>query len=347
MKGKELPAYIHRRKRDGVLLFRKKYAGRIVEIRLETQFPEGEPVPTALYLERERLLNQPAPVAPGRDMAGVIRHYVASEKYRRLAPRTGLDYDKRIGFLREKIGHIEPRHIERRHVIAWRDAWADAATPHEANYRLRVLRILLEHAIDMGLLPTGGNSAKGAPEYRYEKQEREPWPADKIAAYRATAEGRALLVFELCLGTGQRISDVLRMKWGDIDGDGIRVRQGKTRKKLWVPFTEALRAALDAAPRRSVFILTNQRATGPWSYRGASQAVRAIREQIGALDHDIHSLRYSAASELVKAGADDETIAAVTGQSLQMVAHYTATVRQKVRAIKAGKMRDSAHRKGT
>lgn len=335
MKGKELPSYIHRRKRDGVLLFRKRYGGRIVEVRLETQFPEGQPVPTALHLERERLLNQPAPVPPGRDVAAVIRHYVASDKYRRLKPRTARDYDAILDYLSDKIGALEPRQIERRHVISWRDTWAERETPHRANYRLRVLRLLLEHAIDMGLLPTGGNPAKGVPEYRYDKRQREPWPDELVAAFRSTATGRELLLFELCLGTGQRIGDVLRMQWGDIEGDGIRVRQGKTGKRLWVPFTTPLREALAATERRSVFILTNHGATGPWSYRGASQAVRGVRERIGALDYDIHSLRYSAASELARAGADDETIAAVTGQSLAMVAHYTATVRQKVRALKA------------
>lgn len=340
MKGKSLPAYIHRRKRDGALLFRKRYGGRIVEIRLETQFPEGQAVPVALHLERERLLNAPAPVPPGRDIAAVIRHYRASEKYRRLKPRTAKDYDAHLDYLDRKAGSLEPRRIERRHVIAWRDAWAEAETPHRANYRLRVLKIVMEFAIDMGLLPTGGNTAKGVEELRYEKRERQPWPADLIKAYRAAADGRELLLFEMCLGTGQRIGDVLAMKWGDLESDGIRVRQGKTGKRLWVPLTGPLRAVLEVTKRRSVFILTNHAATGPWSYRGASQAVRSIRDGIGALDYDIHSLRYSAASELALAGADDETIAAITGQSIAMVAHYTATVRQKVRALKAKDMRE-------
>lgn len=340
MKGKELPSYILRRKRDGVLLFRKRYGGRIKEIRLETQFPEGEPVPVALHLERERLLNAPIPVPPGQDISAVIRHYRADEKYRRLKPRTAKDYAAHLDYLDRKAGTLEPRRIERRHVIAWRNAWAEAETPHRANYRLRVLKIVMEYAIDMGLLPTGGNTAKGVGEVRYEKAERQPWPVSLIEAYRATATGRELLVFEMCLGTGQRIGDVLKMKWGDLEGDGINVRQSKTGKRLWVPLTGPLRAALRETQRRSVFILTNHHATGPWSYRGASHAVRAIREKIGALDYDIHSLRYSAASELALAGADDETIAAITGQSLAMVAHYTATVRQKVRALKAKDMRE-------
>lgn len=72
---------------------------------------------------------------------------------------------------------------------------------------------------------------------------------------------------------------------------GITVKQNKTGKRLWVPIVPALQEALDAAPRRSLFILTNHRATNRWSYRGASQAIRKIREDFGALDFDNHSWR--------------------------------------------------------
>ncbi|PVA05712.1 hypothetical protein [Thalassorhabdomicrobium marinisediminis] len=92
MNGRELPSYVHRRKRDGVLLFRRRIAGRIVKVRMETQFPEGEPVPFALHQERERLLNQPEPVAFGRDIAAVIRQYRKSPKLTGLKPRTKSDY---------------------------------------------------------------------------------------------------------------------------------------------------------------------------------------------------------------------------------------------------------------
>ena len=34
MKGRDLPSYIHRRKRDGLLLFRKRIGGRIFEAKL-------------------------------------------------------------------------------------------------------------------------------------------------------------------------------------------------------------------------------------------------------------------------------------------------------------------------
>lgn len=60
-----------------------------------------------------------------------------------------------------------------------------------------------------------------------------------------------------CVGTGQRIGDVLAMRWSNIEDGAVWVRQSKTSKELWVPILPELQAALDAASRHSVFILTN------------------------------------------------------------------------------------------
>ena len=337
MKRGQLPSYIVRNSR-GVLYFRKRPGPWV---RLETQFPEGQAVPFALHQERERLLHEPTPVPKGQTVADVIRHYNASEGYRKLAPRTKSDYDKRTVFWRDKIGHLRPRNIERRHVIGWLEANARKDGPHEANYRHRVLRIIMEHAIDMAHLPSGANPAKGVKELKYEGKTREPWPAEKIKAFRDAYPRDSVerLILELCLGTGQRISDVLRMQWGDLDGDAIRVRQAKTGKRLHLPFTAELRATLAVTPRRALFIVPADKGAGQRSYFSAAHVMRQARQAIGAGAWDLHSLRYTAAAELLLAGCTDDEIAAVTGQSPEMVRHYTATTRQKVRAIKAQKDR--------
>ncbi len=144
---------------------------------------------------------------------------------------------------------------------------------------------------------------------------------------------------EVCLGTGQRIGDVLKMRSSDIEEGGISVNQSKTSKHLWISIVSALLEAMDATPKLAVFILTNHRATDCWSYRGASQAVRNIRKEIEALDYDIHSWRYDAACELVEAGCSDDLVSAVTGQSPQMVVHYTRQKRQRAHAIEAQRRR--------
>lgn len=332
-KGKDLPRYVTR-DRTGKLYFRKRWGGKEMWQKLECQFPEGRRVPAALHVEVESLLNGTTPMVTGKTMADVIANYERHDKFHRLASRTQRDYTIHLNFHREKRGHLEPKNIERRHIIAWRDAWAKES-PHRANYRLAVLSIILEHALDLGLLPLRVNPAKGVQNVRYEKRVRDPWPQDKIEAMRGHATGRTLLLFELLVDSGQRIGDVLRFKWGDLHDNGINITQGKTGAKLWVPLTDRTRGLLASTQKRSTLILTNQHATGPWSYRAAAGALRDAREAIGALDYDAHALRHTKASALASEGYDDETIAAITGHtSLSMVKQYTAKVRQVARAQK-------------
>lgn len=334
---RDLPPYIYRDKR-GTLFFVKRPpgGGKPTWVKLETQFPPDAPVPFALHQERERLLSAPAPVAGGQDLAAVLRAYRVHPKFTRKASRTRQDYDKHLAYFDDKLGRLAPSNIERRHVIKWLDAWAAKETPHRANYRLRVLRIVLEHAIDMGLLPTAGNPAKGVSELEYDRIERQPWPVEMIEAFRATADGETLLLFEALLALGQRIGDTRQLKWTDYDGEAFLLRQGKTKTRLYLPVPPVLKAMLDATPRRALFIFPNQDRTGPLSYRGAHDRVMKVRRAIGAEAYDLHSLRHTKASELAAAGHDDATIMSITGhKSVAALRIYTDAARQRARAVKA------------
>ncbi|MBW4974952.1 tyrosine-type recombinase/integrase [Roseovarius mucosus] len=277
-----------------------------------------------------------------RNFGALIDHYRKSPRYKNLKPRTGLDYDKYLDFFREIMGEANPTKMQRKDVIRLRDANAEKA--YFANYSLRVLRVLMEHCVDLGWRET--NPARGVPEIKTAKTEREPWPRELLDVYREQCAlgTRERLVMELCVGTGQRIGDVLTMRWSNIENGAVWVRQSKTSKELWVPILPELQAALDVASRHSVYILTNEQGTNRWSYRGASAAVRKVREQIGAVAYDIHSWRYNAACELLEAGCGDDLIAAVTGQSPAMVQHYTKKVRQRIRAVQAQQMRTEQRR---
>lgn len=337
MTRRDLPSHVHRKR--GVLYFvkRPKGGGAPKWTKMETQFPEGAEIPFALYQERERMLAQPMPVTPGQDIAAVIRNYKAHRKFARLAQRTREDYDKHLAFLEAKIGKIAPKNIERRHVIAWLDAWG-AKSAHRANYRLRVLRLLLEHAIDMGLLPTGGNPAKGIAELEYDKRQRVPWPVNLVQAFREAADGETRLLFEMLIHLGQRIGDTRQLRWSDYDGQAFTIRQGKTKAKLYLPVPPILKELLDARPREALFIFPNRDATGPMSYRAAHDRIMKVRRAIGAEAYDIHALRHTRASELAAAGHDDATIMAITGhKSVAALRIYTEEARQRARAEKASK----------
>ncbi|MGI1663410.1 tyrosine-type recombinase/integrase [Palleronia sp. KMU-117] len=329
MAKRELPRHVYRQ-RNGLYFQRRGWPTQ----KLAHEF--GTPEFWKEYADILAGEAKPSRVT-SRSFAALIDDYRKSPRYKRLKPRTALDYDKFLDFFRSIMGDANPVAMKRKDVIRLRDANAEKA--YFANYSLRVLRILMEHCVDLGWRET--NPAKGVPELRTEKTAREPWPQELLDAYRAACPigSRERLVMELCVGTGQRIGDVLEMRWSDIQNGGFVVRQNKTGKELWVPILSDLQAALDAASRHSMFILTNERGTNRWSYRGASQAVRNVRERIGAVDYDIHSWRYNAACELLEAGCGDELIAAVTGQSPAMVQHYTKKVRQRIRAARAQKMR--------
>lgn len=329
MTKRELPKYVYRQ-RNGNYFQRRGWSSQ----KFEHEFGTPE-----FWKEYADILSQndKPRVISSRTFEALIKSYHKSPRYRNLKPRTGLDYDKHLKFFASIMGDRNPAKMQRKDVIRLRDANADKV--YFANYSLRVLRVLMEHCVDLGWRET--NPARGVPELKTQKIEREPWPSDMLEVYRAKYPlgTRERLVMELCVGTGQRIGDVLEMRWSDIQDGAFFVRQNKTNKELWVPILDKLQLALDAASRYSVFILTNERGTNRWSYRGASAAVRNVREQIGALGYDIHSWRYNAACELVEAGCSDDLVAAVTGQSPAMVLHYTKKVRQKVRAIEAQQMR--------
>lgn len=328
---KALPAHVYDKK--GVLYFQRRG--------YKTTRIQAEAGTAAFALEYAALLNGAvvAPPPTARTFAALVKDYLRSNRYKRLAPRTARDYEKVLAWVTAKLGNLSVAAIQRKDIIRAREA--NAATVRFANYIVQVVRILLEHAIDLGW--RADNPGKGVELLKSKSPPREAWPLKKIKDYREAATGRALLIFELCLGTGQRIGDVLRMRWSDIDGDGITVRQGKTGAALWVPITPALRAVLDQTPRIGMTICAHGAHGKPLTYFPAARAVREVRERIGALDYDIHGLRYATTAELAAAGCSDEVIAAITGhKTTAMIAKYAGPSRQKERAKRAQTMRGTA-----
>ena len=317
---RDLPAYCYRKGKRGYVYFIRR-GSKPVRI-------HAQPGTAEFAAEYALAMKGRAQAPAARNFAALIRHYKASPSYAKLAPRTKADYDKVLSFIAGRIGDIDPAKVQRRHVIAWQAE--NAGAQRFANYLVQIIRILMEQAITLGWREI--NPARGVAMLKTGKPEARAWPADLVAAYRANATGQALLIFELCLGTGQRIGDVLRMRWNDLEAGGIHVRQGKTGAALWVPLTRQLRAALDDTPKAGLTILTNPQGK-PLPYKTAQGLVMRVRKSIGAEAHSIHGLRHTAASELAAAGCTDEQIMALTGHSsARMVAHYTRATRQRSRA---------------
>jgi hypothetical protein len=180
-------------------------------------------------------------------IAALIASYLCSAGYRSLRQTTKAGYASRIEVLRTQHGHRAVQGLTRERIVAVLQPYA--ARPGAALSILKMLRVLIRHAIDIGWL-------KNDPSFgikRPKTQEIRSWSDREIEAfeYRWPIGTKQRLAFALLLYTGQRRSDVHRMTWADVSGETIRVVQQKTGRKLAIPLHRELLTALAAANRDS------------------------------------------------------------------------------------------------
>lgn len=329
---RNLPAYVYTKGRRGYLYFvRHGVCARL----------KSAPGTAEFAAEYARLMRGHI-ATPNRTLSKLIALYRTSKRWAKLAANSRKSYERSLTYIDAAAGGIDPASLKRVHINEMRDALADK--PTDANRKIGMLSVLLEHAIDIGWLVH--NPAKGVRQLEATGRIRRPWPQTLIDAYRATAIGRDLLLFEMLIGTGQRIGDVLAMQWGHVEGDGISLKQGKTGTSLFIPLTDRLRSALADAPHKGLFIICQDNAL-PVSYQLAWKNIKAIRDMIGAEAYDIHALRYAAASEIASIpGMTGEHVKAITGHSTDaMMLHYAGPAMQKARATEAQTARNEIRTK--
>lgn len=155
--------------------------------------------------------------------------------------------------------------------------------------------------------------------------EHEPWPEDVLEAALSSDDQTVRLAVHLLYFTGQRISDVLAMRWGDIRGDVLTVTPGKTKrfkKTLHITTHAQLRTELERTPKTGLTILH-----GLDDYKLRDQ-LQAFTRALG-VETVPHGLRKNAVNHLLEAGCTVAEVAAITGQTFQIVEHYAARVNTK------------------
>lgn len=168
-----------------------------------------------------------------------------------------------------------------------------------------------------------------------------PWPWGAIELFRAKARPEMVRAMALALYTGQRQGDVLRMQWHSVEGElvSVEVVQRKTKKQLWIPVHRDLKSVLAEIGGTEGPVLCDRRGQAwdeprfraTWQREMGRKEFTPIREK-GLV---FHGLRKSAVVMLLEAGATDAEVAAVTGQSREMVEHYARQVSQKKLAAAA------------
>ena len=168
---------------------------------------------------------------PDRTFGALISDYNSSRDFAALASTSQVVYGRVLAHLADSFGHDTPLTKLTRDRI---ERHLRLRTAGAAGDDLKKIRILFKHAINQGWLsadPSAGikRAKPGRGHHTWTEAEitqfEQRWPI-------GSRERRAL---SLLLFTGQRRSDVIRMKWSDISDGVLHLRQGKTGATLAIP----------------------------------------------------------------------------------------------------------------
>jgi integrase len=247
--------------------------------------------------------------------------------YRNIIDRLCLEHgDKRVATM------------QREHVIAMMAARADK--PDSANGLRKVLRAMMQHAIEIGLRKD--DPTRDVKALRVKTDGYHSWTEDEISQFenRHAIGTRPRLALALLLYTGQRRSDVVRMGRQHVSNGFISVRQIKTGAALEIQIHSTLAAVIAATPSEHLTYLTTQFGK-PFTAAGFGNWFRDQCTAAGLPQCSAHGLRKACARRLAEAGCTPHEIAAITGHtSLREVQRYTKAVDQRRLGIAAmNKMR--------
>ena len=193
-----------------------------------------------------------------------------------ISPRTRKDYIKQIKRIERDFADFpikalsDPR--SRSVFLEWRDQLARTSL-RQADYAYGTLARILSWAHDRGLIAK--NPCAKAGKLYHGNRASKIWNDEDVERFLRTAPTYLGMAMLLAINTGQRQGDLLRLPWRSYDGATIKLRQRKTGAYVPIPVADALKAALDAAPRQSPIMLTNSEgsrgAKADFKVRGAKQ----------------------------------------------------------------------------
>lgn len=283
--------------------------------------------------------------APG-SLNAVAASWYGSRAFAGLAPATQGTYRRICERLRERHGTKPLALIDEVGIRKLLDEVK--AHPTAPGHLLRVLRSLIAHAIEQGVMKTdpSANVKRG----RHTVTGYRTWTEEEIAQFRAhwPSGTRQRLAFELLLCTGQRRSDVVRMgrqhvtvrttavKGRTSKATYLSIRQQKTGNAVVLPILPELAAELAQVPADRLTFLARDDGTAHTAGGFYNLFVAWCAEAGLPPGLSPHGLRKALGRRLAEYGATANEIAAALGHSgLSEVQTYTAAAEQ-ARLAEAG-----------
>ena len=258
-------------------------------------------------------------VPPRGTLLSVLQGYQASDDFTGLAPRSRSDYVGKIKLIEKEFGDFPLSALTDNRTRGifkqWRERLA-LSSRRQADYTWVVLARVLSWGMDRGLV-AANPCARGGRLYRGSRAEKIWIDADEVA-FLERAPAHLHLALLLALWTGQRQGDLLSLPWSAYNGTHIRLRQSKGGTRVVIPVGAPLKAALDAAPKRSPIMLTTAYGK-PWTPDGFRASWGKACKRAAVIGVTFHDLRGTAVTRLAIAGCTEAEIATITGHSLRSV----------------------------
>lgn len=231
-----------------------------------------------------------------------------------LKPRTLRTYTVAAEKLKKAFIEFSPELVKPMHVAQVLDH--NRKTPAMANVMRNVLKQVFTKAVVWGLAEI--NPVQFVPPFKAGKRDRYITEAE-FKAIKAKATPTLQAIMDICYITGQRIGDVLKIRYADIQDDGVFFKQEKTGNRLKVEMTDDLKSAIDSARalHQSVKGLTlfHTRQGKPFAYWTIRTLWTRATTSAGIEDVHIHDIRAKAATDAKAQGLDSKTLLGHTTES--------------------------------
>jgi hypothetical protein len=254
----------------------------------------------------------------GNTIHTLIDAYMASDKYTKKSAGTQAQYRGAIQVVHDVWGELHPDEVGPTHVQKLMDTLA--STPQKANTVLTIIR----NISNFGIKRQGFNKrslCEGVERNECEGGHK-PWTEAQIEAALTKLTGVVRKGILLYLYTGQRGSDVVRIGWTDVDENGFRCIQRKTRREVWCPILPELEEEMRTWKKHLGPFLQREDGT-TFSRETFSNAFDRQRAKIPELkDVTLHGLRATAVIRLRMEGLSNGQIGDISGMSLATIERY-------------------------
>jgi len=285
----------------------------------------------------------------------LVRRYVAGRTD--ITEKAQQQYEWAIPHIENGLGAIPLATLDRDDVARWIEALAAGGRLSKRSVQIcrTVLRAALSEAVDEGLIPRSPAARVGLPRVvvkPVKEKENVAWTAEQVDRFlAATADHRWAIAFRIGVLYGLRRSEVLALRWDDVDTKANTLRideslvatnQGAAwgnakneRSRRTIPIDDdtmrvfAKRRAEQAAERLAAGtewedndLIITTRLGGLVLPRSYDRALERIVESTGLSRLTSHGLRHTAATHMVQ-GANDlgelRAIADLLGHSPEML----------------------------